>query len=215
MLQECLNYIQGNGPDIAVRIVDHMKISLTALLAAILIGVAGGYAASVSRRGEKWIMNLFQILRVIPSLAILVLLIPVMGVGMKPAVTALSILAIPPILTNTCVGFMEVPPFMLESAKGIGMTEWDLLLHVRFPLALPLILAGIRSALVEVIASATLAGKIGAGGLGEIIFTGLGLNRTDLLLIGGVLVGMLSLGSLGIFSLIRRILMPYKYRRAV
>ena len=85
----------------------------------------------------------------------------------------LSILAIPPILTNTCVGFMEVPPFMLESAKGIGMTEWDLLLHVRFPLALPLILAGIRSALVEVIASATLAGKIGAGGLGEIIFTGL------------------------------------------
>ena len=127
----------------------------------------------------------------------------------------LSILAIPPILTNTCVGFMEVPPFMLESAKGIGMTEWELLFHVRFPLALPLILAGIRSALVEVIASATLAAKIGAGGLGEIIFTGLGLNRTDLLLIGGILVGMLSLGSLGIFSLIRRILMPYKYRRAV
>lgn len=214
MLQECLNYIQKNGPDIAVQIMDHMKISLMALLAATLIGVAGGYAASVSRRGEKWIMNLFQILRVIPSLAILVLLIPVMGTGMKSAVTALAILAIPPVLTNTCVGFMEVPPFMLESARGTGMTEWELLIHVRFPLALPMILAGIRSALVEVIASATLAAKIGAGGLGEIIFTGLGLNRTDLLLIGGVLVGTLSLTSLGIFGLIRRILMPYKYRKA-
>ena len=213
MLLECLNYLQSNGADIAVRVLEHMKISLTALLAAVLIGVAGGYAASVSNKGEKWIMNLFQVLRVIPSLAILVLLIPVMGVGMKPAVTALAILAIPPVLTNTCVGFLEVPPFMLESAKGIGMKEWELLVHVRFPLALPMILTGIRSALVEVIASATLAAKIGAGGLGEIIFTGLGLNRTDLLLIGGFLAGVLSLAGVGIFSMICRILMPYKYRR--
>ena len=214
MLWECLKYIQTNRADIAVQILDHMKISLAALLAAILIGTAGGYAASVSRRGEKWIMNLFQVLRVIPSLAIIVLLLPVMGVGMKPAVTALAILAVPPILTNTCVGFLEVPPFMLESAKGIGMSDGELFLHVKLPLALPMILAGIRSALVEVIASATLAAKIGAGGLGEIIFTGLGLNRTDLLLTGGILVGMLSLTSLGIFSLIRRLLMPYKSRRA-
>ena len=215
MLQECLNYIERNGPDIAVQILDHMKISLAALLIAVLIGVAGGYAASVSRWGEKWIMGLFQILRVIPSLAILVLLIPLMGVGMKPAVTALAILAIPPILTNTCVGFMEVPTFMVESAKGMGMTDREMLVHVKFPLALPMIMAGIRSALVEVIASATLAAKIGAGGLGEIIFTGLGLNRADLLLIGGFLVGALSLISLGIFSLIRRMLMPYKYRTSL
>ena len=215
MLQECLDYIQRNGSEIVVQILDHMKISLAALLIATLIGVAGGYAASVSGRGEKWIMNLFQILRVIPSLAVLVLLIPVMGVGMKPAVTALAILAIPPVLTNSCVGFLEVPPFMLESARGTGMTEQELLVHVRVPLALPMILAGIRSALVEVIASAALAAKIGAGGLGEIIFTGLGLNRPDLLLIGGILVGALSLTSLGIFGMICRILMPYKYRRAV
>ena len=140
MLQECLNYIERNGPDIAVQILDHMKISLAALLIAVLIGVAGGYAASVSRRGEKWIMGLFQILRVIPSLAILVLLIPLMGVGMKPAVTALAILAIPPILTNTCVGFMEVPTFMVESAKGMGMTDREMLVHVKFPLALPMIM---------------------------------------------------------------------------
>ena len=144
MLQECLNYIERNGPDIAVQILDHMKISLAALLIAVLIGVAGGYAASVSRRGEKWIMGLFQILRVIPSLAILVLLIPLMGVGMKPAVTALAILAIPPILTNTCVGFMEVPTFMVESAKGMGMTDREMLVHVKFPLALPMIMAGSR-----------------------------------------------------------------------
>ena len=104
---------------------------------------------------------------------------------------------------------------MVESAKGMGMTDREMLVHVKFPLSLPMIMAGIRSALVEVIASATLAAKIGAGGLGEIIFTGLGLNRADLLLIGGVLVGALSLISLGIFSLIRRMLMPYKYRTSL
>ncbi len=213
MLQDCVNYIQNNYSQIAVQILDHARISLLALLAASVIGIFFGYLASISGKGERWIMGVFQVLRVIPSLAILVLLIPVMGVGTKPAVTALTILAIPPVLMNTCVGFLEVPPFMVESGKGIGMTDRELLMHVRFPLALPMILSGIRSALVEVIASATLAAKIGAGGLGEIIFTGLGLNRADLLLIGGVLVGALSLLSLAVFDLIRRLLMPYRYRK--
>lgn len=102
---------------------------------------------------------------------------------------------------------------MVETAAGIGMTHREALWRVRLPLALPLILSGLRTALVEVVASATLAAKIGAGGLGEVIFTGLGLNRSDLLVLGGVLVAALSLGSGAVFDAIARRLMPYKYLR--
>lgn len=211
MIEKCMEYLISHGPGIAVQLRDHLIISLLALAAAIVIGMAGGYAASRSGRGERWIKGLFHVLRVIPSLAILVLLIPVMGTGVPPAVTALCILAVPPVLINTCAGFQSVPAFMLESAAGLGMTDREILRKVSFPQAMPMILSGIRSALVEVIASAALAAKIGAGGLGEIIFTGLGLNRADLLLIGGVLVAALSLLCCGIFDLICRGLMPYKY----
>ena len=100
---------------------------------------------------------------------------------------------------------------MLECAAGIGMTAREQFWHVRVPQALPIILAGIRTSLVEVIASATLAAMIGAGGLGEIIFTGLGLFRSDILLTGGLLVALLSLGSGLIFDLIRRAVLHYRY----
>ena len=146
----------------------------------------------------------------IPSLAILVLLIPIAGTGALPAVIALTILAVPPVLLNTIVGFRDVPPFMTESAAGIGMTDREILWKVRIPLALPMIFAGIRTALVEVIASAALAARIGAGGLGEVIFTGLGLNRMDLLLLGGTLVAALSLLCGGLFDALTRRLMPYR-----
>lgn len=204
-------YLSSHTSEILRQLGAHLTISMEALLIALIVGVTLGYLASRSKKGEKWIMQFFNVLRVIPSLALLVLLIPIMGVGRAPAVTALTVLAIPPILINTCTGFLNVPEHLIESARGIGMDEKQLLLHVRVPQALPMTLAGIRSALVEVIASATLAAKIGAGGLGEIIFTGLGLNRMDLLLIGGVLVGVLSLGSCAIYDLIRKQLLPYKY----
>lgn len=214
MWEKMLVYLQENRIGILVQVRDHLLISLLSLVIAAAIGVTCGYLASRSERSEKWISGPFQVLRVIPSLAILVLLIPVMGTGVPPAVTALTILAIPPVLLNTIVGFRQVPAFMVECAEGIGMTDRQILWKVRVPLALPLILAGIRTGLVEVIASATLAAKIGAGGLGEIIFTGLGLNRTDLLVIGGVLVAVLSLGCGALFDLFTRRAMPYKYLHA-
>ena len=195
MLQQMMEYIQSHTTEILVQVRDHLLISFYALLAANMIGVLCGYFASRSERSERWISSPFSVLRVIPSLAILVLLIPIMGTGVKSAVTALTILAVSPVLLNTIVGFRDVPDFMLESASGIGMSARQSLWKVQVPLALPMILAGVRTAMTEVIASATLAAKIGGGGLGEIIFTGLGLNRSDLLLIGGILVAFLSLGS--------------------
>lgn len=156
-------------------------------------------------------MSFFQILRIIPSLAILFLLIPVMGTGLRPALAALIVLAVPPILLNTAAGLDEVPDFMLETASGCGMTAGQIWRRVRFPLAMPMILTGLRTALIEIIASATLAAKIGAGGLGGIIFTGLGLYRYDLLLIGGGTVAVLSLLAGILFSLLNRVLLRFKF----
>ena len=210
MWAKMLEYILAHRAALLAQIGTHLWISLAALAAAVLIGVPCGYLAADSPGTEKWISAPFHVLRVIPSLAILVLLIPVAGTGALPAVIALTILAVPPVLLNTIVGFRDVPPFMTESAAGMGMTDKEILWKVRIPLAMPMIFAGIRTALVEVIASAALAARIGAGGLGEIIFTGLGLNRTDLLLLGGVLVAALSLLCGGLFDALARSLMPYR-----
>ena len=211
MWEKMFTYIVTHGDALLIQTATHLWISLAALTAAILVGVPCGYLAADLPGCEKWISAPFQVLRVIPSLAILVLLIPVAGTGALPAVIALTILAVPPVLLNTIVGFRDVPAFMTESAAGMGMTDREILWNVRIPLALPLIFAGIRTALVEVIASAGLAARIGAGGLGEVIFTGLGLNRMDLLLLGGVLVAALSLLCGGLFDALTRRVLRYKY----
>ena len=211
MLQSMSTYIQTHPAELAEQILTHLGVSLLSLAIAALIGIPCGYLASRSPKAERWVTGSFQVLRVVPSLAVLVLLIPLVGTGIVPAAIALVLLAVPPILLNTIVGFRDVPEFMLETAAGIGMTEREILWRVRVPLALPLMLSGLRTALVEVVASATLAAKIGAGGLGEVIFTGLGLNRSDLLVLGGMLVGGLSLLCGALFDGISRKLMKYKY----
>lgn len=205
------NYFANNAASFVRAIGEHIGISVGSLLIAIFIGVPCGFLCVTLRCGRKWIMGLFQVLRIIPSLAVLILLIPLMGTGVRPAMTALVILAIPPILMNTATGLAEVSDFMLETAAGCGMTSRQVWWKVRFPLAMPMIFAGIKTALIEMIASATLAAKIGAGGLGEIIFTGLGLNRFDLLFIGGITVALLSVCAGLLLELLSRRLQPYKH----
>lgn len=206
-----MDYVITNWSGIAVQIADHFFISIISLAIACLIGIPAGYMASKNSKTESLFVIPFQILRVVPSLALIVLLIPFMGTGKLPAVTALCILAIPPVLLNTAVGFCEVEEFMVESAAGMGMDDTQILKKVRIPLALPHILTGVRTGLVEVFASATLAAKIGAGGLGEIIFTGLGLNRMDILVVGGLLVAILSLFAGLVFDALQRRVLKYKY----
>ncbi|WP_418027863.1 ABC transporter permease [Paenibacillus sp. JJ1722] len=190
---------------------EHIIISLLALLCSASIGIVLGYVTCKYKRTEKWIVSLFQVLRIMPSLAVLLLLIPIMGTGTKPALIALVLLGIPPILMNMIAGLESVPSFLLEAAHGVGMSEEQVMWRVKFPLAAPMILTGIKIAAIEVIASATLAAKIGAGGLGEIIFTGLGLNRVDLLLIGGFSVGILAITVGVMLDMSERILFKYRF----
>lgn len=204
-------YFTNNMSAYLLAIKEHLYLSFLSLFVAVVLGVALGFICVKYNRGQKWIVGVFQVLRIIPSLAVLVILIPVMGVGTRPAVVALVLLAMPPVLMNTVAGLEEVPYFMLETSLGMGMAESQIWLKVRFPLALPMILAGIKIAMIEIIASATLAASIGAGGIGSIIFTGLGLNRADLLLIGGVTVGLMSIAAGVLMDLLDRIILKYKY----
>lgn len=210
ILTQMLDYLNNNMTRYLTSVQEHIWISLLSLLIAMAIGVPGGYIAMKYKRADKWLVSVFQILRVIPSLAVLILLIPILGTGLKPAMTALVLLAVPPILLNTIAGLTSVPDFMIETAYGMGMTENQVFSKVKLPLALPLILTGIKTAMIEIVASATLASKIGAGGLGDLIFTGLGLNRTDLLLLGGLSVAFLSIFSGLLLDLIGRATVRYK-----
>lgn len=210
MWTQIIVYFQTSSDRWLTMLGDHIRISILSLILAIVIAVPAGFICVRFHCCQKYIMALFGILRVIPSLAVLLLILPVMGTGTAPAMTALVLLAIPPILMNTVAGLEDVSAFMLETAKSLGMEERQVWRKVRFPLAMPLILTGIKTSAVEIIASATLAAKIGAGGLGDIIFTGIGLFKTDLLLIGGISVAALSILTGVLFGVLEKILLKYK-----
>jgi osmoprotectant transport system permease protein len=180
------------------------------LAVSILIGVSVGIICITFNKCQKWVVGLFQILRIIPSLAVLVLSIRFLGIGAGPAITALTFLALPPILMNTIAGLEKVPPFFIETANGMGMTALQVWMKVRLPLAFPLILAGIKTAAVEIVASAAIAALIGAGGMGQIIFQGISVRRTELLLIGGFSVAAMSLLAVFLLDLSGRFFQRHK-----
>ncbi|MGI8386882.1 ABC transporter permease [Robertmurraya sp. P23] len=208
---QIIDYFNGNLDTFLFALREHLEISILALIIAMMIGIPGGYLCAKHKFMEIYFISIFQVLRIIPSLAILFLFIPILGTGIVPAIVALTLLAIPPILMNTLIGLKGVPDFLLETAHGLGMTDQQVFRRVTFPLAMPLILTGTKTAMIEIIASATLAAKIGAGGIGGIIYTGLGLNRMDLLIIGGVSVGIVSILAGLLLDLFERSLLKFKY----
>lgn len=201
LFTEIVQYFKSSGNQYEEYLIQHIQLSITALLIALVIGVPLGYISYKHKKVAEFFTTTSQLLRIIPSLAILFILIPIIGVGELPALIALVFLGIPPILVNTILGFKEIPAVTKEVASGLGMNTKQLMKKIEFPLATPFILNGIKLSLVEIIASATLATYIGAGGLGTLIFTGLGLYRMDLLIIGGGTVTFLSLLSMFILDI--------------
>lgn len=204
MLNQILHYFQTSAPSYWQAVWQHITISLEALLISVFLGLGLAYFAYQHPQLQKLITSFSQGLRVLPSLGVLFILIPFLGVGHFPALVALVFLGLAPILINTVVGLNQVPASLVETAHAMGMTSRQLTFRVSLPLALPYILTGVKLALVEIIASATLATYIGAGGLGSLIFTGLGLYRYDLLVVGGASVALLSLISMLTLDLIIR-----------
>ncbi len=212
MLRQIILYFQTDSDRWLTMLTDHLLVSAVSLVIAGAIAIPTGVLCSRYRSLKKIFEAIFGTLRIIPSLAILLLMLPVMGTGFWSAVTALVLLAIPPVLINTIAGLDAVPDFILETARGMGMESCQLWFRVRLPLALPMILSGMKTSAVEIIASAALAAKIGAGGFGELIFTGIGLFQTDLLLIGGGSVAILSLLTGVLFGGMGRVLLRYENR---
>ncbi|PTQ56884.1 MAG: Choline transporter [Candidatus Carbobacillus altaicus] len=193
VLTGAYEYVLNNGDRFweAVRV--HLSLSLLALLIATAICVPLGIVSAKKQWLTGTIMGVFNSLRVIPSLAILVIILPLMGTGFAPALVALTILACPPILIHTYIGFRGIEPFVLEAAAGMGMGPGMILRKIEFPLAVPIMLSGLKTAAVEVVASATLAAFIGGGGLGTFIINGLGMYNFSLLLVGAVPVAILAI----------------------
>ena len=195
MINEAVKFIIDNYTQYHNAVTTHIIISITAILISVIIAIPIGVLCSKSTKILYPLLNFFNFLRIIPSLAILVLVLPILGTGFVPALVALVILGIPPMLTNTYLGFKNIDKSVIESASGMGMNSKGMLFKIQFPLALPLIITGIRISAVEIIASATLASYIGAGGLGDFIFTGLSMNDYVMLFVGGASVALLSVFS--------------------
>ena len=180
-------------PDFFELLRQHVLLSVVALLIGIAIALPVALAVRNTSLGAALAVNVGNIGRAVPSLAILALCQPFLGFGFATALVALTALAIPPILINASTGLREVSPEVIGAARGMGLSGGQILTRIQLPVAAPVIFAGIRTSAVQVVASATLATFIGGGGLGELIVEGTQLNDTTILLAGSFSVAVLAL----------------------
>ena len=210
------------GPTgIPLRIGEHLELSVVSVGLAAAVAIPLGLVVGHIRKFEFLAVSIVNVGRSVPSFAILVLaylaflqLTPSLAFGFGPTVVALFLLALPPILTNTYVGVQQVDADTVEAARGMGMTERDVLLRLELPLAAPLIMAGLRTAAVTAVATATLAALIGGGGLGRFIIDGFHTNDIPMIVSGAVLVAILSIVTEASFALVERAVRPQMSSKA-
>lgn len=213
---EAYRFVCGHRVMVIGWAIDHMRISLVAIVIASVLGICGGIfiTGKGRQRLAELVLYLAEIMMTIPSLALFglfMLLLAHLGlsaIGFLPAVITLIIYGQLPILRNTYTAIQQVDPAVIEAGRGMGMSDRQLLIRVKLPLALPVILAGLRNAMVLVIGIATIAALIGAGGLGIPIFRGLRNARMDLIIIGGTFVSALALLVDGLMALLERWIKP-------
>ncbi|MEA2586121.1 MAG: osmoprotectant transport system permease protein [Thermomicrobiales bacterium] len=203
LLGDSLRYIQDNPERFREALAVHIRLSFYAVLAAVAIFFPLGVFASRSRRVGPAVIGLVSAARVVPSISVLFVLypyrreigdlLPFWDRSFVLALIALILLAGPPLIINTDAGLRSVGSSVLENARGLGMNEFQVFARVQLPLALPVVVAGLRTAAVEVVASATLAAFVGAGGLGRFITSGLTLLDYSLLFVGAIPVALLAL----------------------
>lgn len=208
MVQQALDYALNNGDKFVAALQQHLLLVAIPILIGLGIGLPLGLWSSRSQVVSTIVINGFNALRVVPSLAVLFLAIPVFGLSFQSAAIALTLLAMPPILISTDVAFRTISPAVREAAKGMGMAPRQVLQQVEIPLALPVVVTGVKTAVVEVIASAALAAFVGAGGLGDFIVLGFAAYDPALLLVGAVPVAVLALMAEVGLSLLQRSLRP-------
>lgn len=211
VLRQAYDYAVSHPDQFLAALAGHLLLVVVPLGISFGLGLPLGLFSARSRVASGVLLNSFNALRVIPSLAVLFLAIPFFGLSFYSAAIALTILAMPPILISTDVAFRSINPTIREAALGMGMASTQVLRQVEIPLALPIIIAGIKTATIEVIASATLAAFIGAGGLGTFITLGFALYDNSILLVGAIPVALIALiTEIGLSTLQRAIQPPIK-----
>jgi osmoprotectant transport system permease protein len=197
------------APDFSKLAFEHLLLVFGSLAMAIVVGVPLGFAAWRWPGSSAWLLGAVGVMQTVPSLALLSFLIAIVGgIGLLPALLALFIYALLPIVSNTCAGLKGVSTGQAQAASSLGLTRWQSLLHVQLPQAAPVMLAGVKTAAVINVGTATLAAFVGAGGFGERIVSGLAVNDTQTMLAGAVPAAVLALGLQGLFNLVERRITP-------
>jgi len=209
MTAALVRFVTSPAADYAGHTAQYLELCVASLVAAIVIGVAAG--AAVGRRPVLGFLavNLSGMMRAVPIIVFLALAIPYLGLGFAPAFVALTVLGIPPVLLNTIAGLRGVDPAVIDAARGMGMTGRQIAVRIQAPLVLPVIASGARTSAVQIIATATLAAIIGAGGYGDYILAGLYQVDLTQILAGTIPVSALALlAELGLGALERGLTSP-------
>ena len=211
---EAWQFIVDHPQRFFAALATHIELSAGALGLAIAIAVPLGIWLSAHARAAQVAITAANIGRTLPSLAVLALAMPLLGTGFAPALFALTLLALPPILINTWTAMRQVDPDVVDAAIGMGLTRSEVIRQVELPLSLPVIFAGIRIAAVQVVSGAVLAAYIGGGGLGDFITAGIAMMAMPQLLVGAVPATLLSIGADRLFGRLEAALTPLGMRGA-
>lgn len=204
LLHQIVDYIGSHQDRFYKAVSIHLSICSATLLVSLAIGMPLGILCAKKERLASGIMHVFNILRIIPSLAVLIAVMPILGTGFGPALLALSMHAVSTILVNTYLGYRNVDPSVLESARGMGLSPREIFIKIETPLALSLILTGIRTCTVDIIASATLAAYIGTGGLGEFVVMGMGAMNVAVMLVGSISIALMAVATDFVLATVQR-----------
>ena len=208
-------FFERHGSELLSKLLEHFSISMTALAIGVLIAIPVGILVSRNKRVSQIVIGLTSILQTIPSLALLAMVVPILGVGRTPAIFALVIYSLLPILRNTVLGMESVDDNVLDAAKGMGMNSFQLIMRVQLPLAMPVLIAGVRLSGTYVLAWATIASYIGAGGMGDFIFAGLNNYNIPLIFAGTVSITLLTLIVDYLFEILEKRVTPKTHRNGV
>lgn len=208
VLGEYITFIRDRIDDISLLAVQHIQLSVTALLISICVGVPLGILIAKIPALSSFVIGLANAIQAIPSLALLGFLVPFMGIGSIPSIVMIILYSLLPIVKNTYTGLANVDSSILEAGKGMGMRGVQLMRMVQLPLALPVIMAGIRIAAVTAVGFTTLAALIGAGGLGQLIYRGISMVNNQMIIAGAIPAMILALLIDYLLLLVERLVTP-------
>ena len=209
-----IEYLSAHTPDMLVRTSEHIQLALFSIFISTVIGVPLGILITYIKPLKKPVLGLANVMQAIPSIALLGFLVPFLGIGEKPAIFMVVVYSLLPIVKNTATGLSSVNADTIEAARGIGMTNFQILSRVKLPLSLPVIMAGVRISAVTSVGLVTLAAFIGAGGLGYLIYSGIRTANPNQILLGAIPACALALAVDFLGSIVEKITTPVCFKES-